>query len=84
LKKYYTLSEEPFDMGPLPNPNLFGARPGSKGPGATSGYYLMLAPLDVGVHDITFVGEILVLDPDRVPVYHFTADIAYQLTVVDD
>ena len=84
LKKYYALSEETFALGPLPNPNLFGAAPGSQGLGATSGYYLLLAPLSAGEHEITFAGEIVVLDPDKVPVYYFVLNIAYDLTVVND
>lgn len=81
LEKYYTLTEEPFDLGPLPDPNIFGADPGAEGPGASGGYFLLLPPMSKGEHEITFAGEIVVLDPDGVPVYQFTLDITYDLLV---
>ena len=84
LKKYYALSEETFTIGPLPIPNLFGAAKDAVGQGASGGYYLLLPPLSAGEHVIAFAGEIVVLDPGGVPVYHFTLDISYDLTVVND
>lgn len=95
MKKFYTLSEETFVLGPLPGPlpedNIFynpdhpewGAVPGAEAPGATSGYFLLLPPLYPGEHTISFSGEILVLDPDKVPVYEFKLDISYKLEVED-
>ncbi len=84
LEDYYALSEETFTLGPLLKPNIFDAAKNAVGQGATSGYYLLLPPLSVGEHVIAFAGEIVVLDPDGVPVYQFTLDIAYDLTVVTD
>ncbi len=90
LEDYYTLSEEPFDLGPLPNPNILynpyhpdWAPPGAEGEGATGGYYLLLPPLSKGEHEIAFVGEIEFFDPDGVPFYYFKTDITYDLTVVN-
>jgi hypothetical protein len=84
LEDYYTLSEEIFTLGPLPEFNIFDAPEGEVGPGSTGGYYLLLPPLSAGEHDITFAGEIKVLDPDGVLLDHFTTNITYDLTVVND
>lgn len=84
LEEYYVLSDEIFTLGPLLKPNIFNAPKGAVGEGATSGYYLLLPPLAEGKHNITFAGEIVVLDPGGNPVYYFKPDISYHLTVVDD
>ena len=78
------MSDEAFSLGPLPDPNIFGAAPGEVGLGATSGYYILLPPLDVGEWVIAFSGEIVVLKPNGKPAYYFKTDITYNLTVVDD
>jgi len=77
LEDYYTLSEETFTITLPPPPNIFGTWQG-----ATSGYYLLLPPLSKGWHEITFAGEIVVLDPDGEPVYYFITEISYDLKVV--
>lgn len=81
LEDYYTLSEEVFDLGPLPFPNIFNAEDGAVGTGATSGYYLLLPPMEAGEHDIAFSGEIKVLNLRGKAVYHFETNISYELTV---
>lgn len=91
LKKYYTLSEETFELGPLPDPNIHfnedhpdWAPPGAEAEAATGGYYLLLPPLSEGEHEIAFVGEIELFTPDGISVYYFKTDITYDLTVVND
>jgi hypothetical protein len=91
LERYYTLSKEPFNLGPLPDPNILynpdhpeWAPPGAEGEAATGGYYLLLPPLSKGKHEIAFVGEIEFFDPDGVPFYYFKTDITYDLKVVKE
>lgn len=91
LEDYYTLSQETFHIGPLPDPSLLfsefhpeWAPPGAEGDAATGGYYLLLPPLSKGEHDIIFEGEIEFLDPAGDPFWYFYTKATYNLTVVND
>jgi hypothetical protein len=66
-----------FIFGPLPAGNIFDffhipAPAGTTSPSVSDGYYLMLAPLSVGRHEIHFVGK----NSDG-----FIQDITYHLTI---
>jgi hypothetical protein len=83
LENYYTLSKEPFTLGPLPENNIFSAEKDATGPGATGGYYLLLPPLSKGKHDISFIGEIQFFDAEGNYLFTvFHTEISYSLTVV--
>ncbi len=79
LKKDFRVQSTAF-MFTLPDDNLFtavGEGPytgGSYFPGVDDGVYVMLAPLPAGQHTIHFHGSL--------PVWHFTLDVTYHLTVV--
>ena len=88
LDRFLVVSQETFDLGPLPDPAIWGAPPGEETQGATRGYYLLLPPLSKGEHVIEFVGEIIVtdseLDPDDDLDYYYLSEISYVLTVGKD
>ena len=46
------------------------------------GYYLMLAPLSAGEHEIDFEGKVVLTDENEDPFFSFRLDISYDLTVV--
>jgi hypothetical protein len=56
--------------------NLFGAPAGDYKPAVSAGYYLLLAPLSVGEHELHF--RAVVGDPDEPD---FEVDVIYHLTV---
>ena len=65
LDSYYVVPGEIFDLGPVPDPNIFGADEGAIASAATTGYYLLLPPLPEGKHTIEFIGETAVdYEPD--------------------
>jgi hypothetical protein len=54
----YVVPGKTFWLGPVPDPNIFGAEEGAEALAATTGYYLLLPPLPEGKHTLNFVGEI--------------------------
>ncbi len=72
-------TESPLFDVTLPAGNIFGIDAGTYGPSMDQGYYLMLAPLKVGVHTIHFSGSM----PATIPPYWspFSLDIIYHITV---
>ena len=79
LNGYRTKSPE-FDIGPLPIPNITHAPVGSEAPAVTDGYYLLLAPMDEGEHDVEFSGKIVAPDYG----IDWTLIVSYEFTVADD
>lgn len=64
----------------LPDGNLFGIDPGTYSPAIDDGYYVMLRPLSVGVHQIHILGAssgcpLLLGKP-------FSSDVTYDVTIV--
>ena len=80
LKGYRT--ESPLFDVTLPDNNVFGVPAGTYGPSMDAGYYLLVAPLSPGHHEIHFHGAL----PYDIPPYWFafTQDITYHLTVTED
>lgn len=78
----YRVESPLFTIGPLPDPNIFEVDP-SVTPTADAvgdGYYVMLAPLSAGAHQIHFAGQVLL--PDEMdPTFIFSLDINYNVTV---
>lgn len=66
------LKDSPLFTFTVPPDNVLGVDPGT-GQSVSNGYYLMLAPLSVGEHNIHFGGTFTDFD--------FTLDITYNLTV---
>jgi hypothetical protein len=84
LHRFLVVSQETFVIGPTPDPAIWGAPAGETTLGATRGYYVLLAPLSRGMHDIEFAGEILVTDPEdpnNPPIYYYAPEISYVLHV---
>jgi len=85
LERFLVVSQETFDLGPTPDPAIWGAPAGEETQGATRGYYVLLAPLSKGEHHIEFVGEIIVTDSsedeDDDPEYYYLSEISYELHV---
>lgn len=82
LERFYTLSKETFDLGPLPYPNIFDDPLDAVAPGATGGYYLLMPPLPEGEHVIYFNGGYdLDFDFDGTADYTSTQEITYILEV---
>lgn len=75
----YRAESPPFTFGPLPDGSLLqqagiqGAVAGASSLAAADGYYLMVAPLSNGPHQIHFSAS--------VPTYKFSIDITYNLAV---
>ena len=67
--------QSPSFMVQLPEGNLFGIDPGTYGPSAADGYYLMLAPLRPGTHTLHFTGGFT--DGS------FSLDVTYHLAVAE-
>jgi len=58
LDYYYVEPGVTFDIGPVPDPNIFYADEGAVEQAATTGYYLLLPPLSKGDHTIAFEAEV--------------------------
>ncbi|MCX6884995.1 MAG: hypothetical protein NTX27_08145 [Verrucomicrobia bacterium] len=78
--KGYRTESPLFDVT-MPDNNVFGIPAGTYGPSMDAGYYLLVAPLSPGHHEIHFHGAL----PYDVPPYWFafTQDITYHLTVAE-
>jgi hypothetical protein len=73
-----------FTFGPLPDNNILQAFGISNSVGQTTasvsdGYYLLLAPLSIGQHDLHFSGRLELGSPVN---FIFSEDITYHLTVL--
>jgi hypothetical protein len=70
-----------FTIGPFPVDNVPGAPVGSTAEAVGDGYYILLAPLPPGEHEIHFEGAaVFTLEDDGFD-YTFIQDITYHLTV---
>ena len=70
-----------FTIGPFPDNNILGTEPGTTADSVTDGFYVMLAPLSRGQHEIHFEGAaIFTVEEDGFD-FTFMLDITYYLTV---
>jgi hypothetical protein len=75
------MESPPFLLGPLPENNVLGAAPGSVTLAVSDGYYILLAPLSKGEHEIHFGGAaIFTVEEDGFD-FFFGLDITYHITV---
>jgi hypothetical protein len=75
LKRYR--AESPlYTIGPLEADNVAGADEGTVADAVTDGYWILLAPLSSGEHEIKFSGT-----ADASPDFIFKLDITYKVTV---
>ncbi len=70
-----------FNVGPLPENNLFGLDQGTVIPTVDEGIYLLLLPLSPGEHTIHFGGEVFVPEDVLGFEYGFTQDVTYHIIV---
>ena len=73
-----------FTFGPLPSDNILEVSGipdtvGKTSPSVSDGYYLLLAPLSVGRHELHFSGKLELGNPVN---FIFEEDITYHLTIV--
>ncbi len=85
LASAYRFESSQFTFGPLPEGNLFAyfgldAPEGTTSTGVDAGYYLLLAPLSVGEHEIHIGGVIDPFTPDD-PGDDFAIDTTFRITV---
>ena len=77
----YRAESPPFIFGPLPENNVLDVEPGTVAGSVSDGYYILLAPLSVGEHEIHFGGAaVFTLEEDGFD-FFFGLDITYNITV---
>jgi hypothetical protein len=77
----YRAESPPFLIGPLPENNILGAEPDTVGESVGDGFYILLAPLSKGEHEIHFGGAaVFTLEDDGFD-FFFGLDITYNITV---
>jgi len=76
----YEIISVPFNIGPLPDPNMYGWPVGWEGLGVSPGYYLLMPPLSKGDHTVEFSGQVYAPDFG----VDWTFDVLYKLDVVTD
>jgi hypothetical protein len=75
-------AESPFySFGPLPDNNVLGVAPGTTANSVADGFFVMLAPLSKGEHEVHFSGAAIFTVEDDGFDFAFILDIAYHLTV---
>lgn len=70
-----------FTIGPLPDDNIIGADAGSSFDAVGDGFFIMLAPLPVGEHDIHFEGAAVFTIVEDGFDLRFEQDITYHIEV---
>ena len=73
----YMVTSPLFEVGPLPEANIFGSPAGTTGQAIASAWFFLLAPLSAGEHVIHLRGTIL---PPCAP-EPLVADLTYVITV---
>lgn len=77
LDRFIVVTPSVFPVGPTAEGNVFGIPAGETGISAAAGWFLLIAPLPEGVHEL-HIGFSLSFDPS------LRVDITYILNVVDD
>lgn len=70
-----------FTIGPLPENNILGVSSRDTAPSVGDGFYVMLAPLSEGEHDIHFEGAAVFTVEEDGFEFRFELDIDYHITV---
>jgi len=75
-------AESPFfTFGPLPDNNILGVAPGTTANSVGDGFFIMLAPLSRGNHEVHFAGAAVFTVANDGFDFAFILDITYNITV---
>ena len=77
----YRVESPLFTIGPLPENNFLDETAGTTATSVADGYYIMLAPLASGEHDIHFEGAAVFIEDKDGYDFRFQLDIDYRITV---
>jgi hypothetical protein len=77
----YRAESPAFTIGPVPDNNIFGTTPGSTFDSVSDGFYIMLAPLSRGQHEIHFEGAAIFTAEEDGFDFTFMLDISYHVSV---